>query len=508
MKDRKSQSGKIRILILILTGFLLGILVLLSGQKAVKYTSTDSFCASCHVHPQADQTWIRSTHHDNQRGIVVHCVDCHLPPEGQGYLGEKIKIGIRDVYGKWFKDLSKINWETRSRLEFAVRYTFESSCVTCHQNYFPLGLSRAGEDAHLYYDENQDEINCINCHISVGHYSEHVVHAKNVDFGKKTKRDTIIYTNPAVIEKFKNFTEYIPGTSVSFEMIAIPGGTFLMGSPDDEPYRSFDEGPVREVIISPFFMGKIEVSWDEYLAFYKQTGSQGKTTDAYLDAGEKDPDAISGPTPPWGAPDQGWGKGSRPAITMTHHAAEIYCEWLSEVSGKKYRLPTEAEWEYAARGGTTGPYYFEGNPKDYSESRFWNKLLGADTTNINSQVIYKMNSAGKTGPPDNIQNNPFGLVNMLGNVSEFCQDWYAPDTYSKYPDGILKNPQGPDSGEEYVIRGGSYRSLPENVRCAARNQTRRDAWLKTDPQTPKSIWWYSDCIHVGFRVVCEIEEND
>ena len=101
---------------------------------------------------------------------------------------------------------------------------------------------------------------------------------------------------------------------MSFEMVAIPGGTFHMGSPENEPFRNDNEGPVKEVSVTPFFMGKIEVSWDEYLAFFKQTGAKGKTTDAYLNVIRDDVDAISGPTPPYGAPDQGWGKGKMPAM--------------------------------------------------------------------------------------------------------------------------------------------------------------------------------------------------
>ena len=290
-------------------------------------------------------------------------------------------------------------------------------------------------------------------------------------------------------------------------MIAIPGGKFLMGSPEDEPFRKEDEGPQVEVELSQFFMGKIEVTWDEYLAFFTATGSEGKTSDAYLESDEnKATDAISGPTPPWGAPDQGWGKEQFPAITMTHHAAEVYCQWLSEKTGKKYRLPTEAEWEYAARGGSKAPYYFEGDPKMYESKKYIKKLAEKDTTGIFVHVHYKVNSQSKTTDPEEMKENPFGLINMLGNVAEFCQDWYAPDIYSRYSSGE-KNPTGPITGNEHVIRGGSYRSTTGDVRCASRDQTKHDAWLKTDPQSPKSIWWYSDCIHVGFRVVCEFEDN-
>jgi formylglycine-generating enzyme required for sulfatase activity len=254
-------------------------------------------------------------------------------------------------------------------------------------------------------------------------------------------------------------------------------------------------------------MGKTEVSWNEYLAFFKATGSEGrKEMTGQLNNTEVD--AITGPTPPWGAVDQGWGKTTGPAITMTHYAAETYCKWLSKVTGKNYRLPTEAEWEYACRAGTTSPYFFEGDPRKYSKNTLKNKIFGPDTSIINSYIIYSLNSNGKTHTPSEVKPNKFGLLNMLGNVSEFCKDWYSPDTYASYSKEIVVDPQGPVHGLEHVIRGGSFLSDAAEVRCATRDYTRTDAWLITDPQIPKSIWWYSDCVFVGFRVVCEQNDPD
>ncbi len=254
-------------------------------------------------------------------------------------------------------------------------------------------------------------------------------------------------------------------------------------------------------------MAKVEVTWDAYLAFFTQAGAQGKSSDTDRKEEQGQVDAISGPTPPYGAPDQGWGKGNMPAIGMTHHAAEVYCQWLTEITGKTYRLPTEAEWEYASRGGSATPYFFEGNPKRYVKQGIRNKLFGVDTTGINSYINYTENSRARSTVPESARKNPYGLIHMLGNVAEFCSDWYADDTYSNYPNGVQTNPAGPPAGEEHVIRGGSYLDGAENVRCASRDFTRSEAWLKTDPQIPKSIWWYSDCFHVGFRVVCEYNET-
>ena len=491
---------KRRSLWLVFAGFIISIILLFGGQKAISYTSTDNYCMSCHVHPIQEQNWKLSTHYNNSTGTITHCVECHLAPKGHGYLFTKAKHGSKDLYGYLFKDSASINWEEKKLLENAKKFVYEESCKECHQNLFPVSLSVNGGNAHLFYKTSKDPLNCINCHLNVGHYDKNALHAHDTSFGVTITADQTLFTEPAKVENFENFKEMIPATNVSFDMVAIPGGKFKMGSNESEQFRDPDEGPLRDVVLSDFWIAKTEVTWDEYLAFFRATGSQGRTEGQTVS--NKNVDAISGATPPWGAPDQGWGKGSRPAITMSWHAANVYCQWLSKVTGKKYRLPTEAEWEYACRGGTETPYFFEGNPKDFSSSGFLKKIFGPDTSVIASRVVYNLNSASKTQEPALIKENPFGLKNMSGNVAEFCLDYYSPDTY-KADSTVVVNPTGPARGQEHVIRGGSFKSDAKDVRSAARDFTKTKAWLVTDPQIPKSIWWYSDVVDVGFRVVCE-----
>lgn len=495
-----------KILFVIFIGFVLGITITVFFHKAIEVTSTNESCEICHVHPHVFDSWKLSVHHDTRVGIHIGCVECHLPPRGQGYLKEKIIASSRDLYGYIFKDSADFNWEAKRTLEEAQHFVFKESCMNCHENLFPLTLTKEGQDAHLYYSQNEEELRCINCHLNVGHYDPNAMHAKNVEFGSTGNENLEKFTEPAKVTSHEDFTETIPGTTISINMKAIPGGTFKIGSPEKEQLRESDEGPQKEVKLSPYFMAEIEVTWDAYLAFYSATASEGRSTDTEGSRTEDDVDAISGPTPPYGQPDQNWGLGNRPAITMSYLSAQTFCKWLTKVTGKTYRLPTEAEWEYAARGGTETPFFFEGNPKDFSKKGFIGKLFGKGSDEINNYINYNGNSQLRTVEPENVEANPFGLKNMLGNAAEYCLDWYAEDAYDKLPAGAV-DPKGPATGEEHVIRGGSFRSEIGEVRSASRDFTKSTAWMKTDPQMPKSIWWLSDCTYISFRVICEYDEN-
>ena len=495
------------------TFFILGLCVGAIGFIALYqvsvYTSTNNYCMSCHIHPHAEESWKLSMHMNNRSGTKVNCVDCHLPPKDRtwDYYSSKVKMGFKDVWGYYLKDSAKFDWEQKSELEYAVKYIPNQSCKECHYNLYPAGVSDDAIIAHLYYDDYEQKLDlqCISCHLDAGHYNPNYSHSK-----LPVQRDIYLKVDPSSyyqsatqVVKFEDFVEQIPGTPLSFKMVAIPGGAFQMGSPENEPFRKEDESPLHQVILSPFFMGEVEVTWDLYWAFYMQTMSEGRTPPqvVFTNNSRPDVDAISGPTPPFGFPDQGWGGADRPAITMTHYGAETFCLWLSQKTGKKYRLPTEAEWEYAARAGAQTPYFFPGDPKSFSDKGFWRTFFKANTDPISNYVIYAKNSRNRTQEPLAVKANPFGLKNMLGNVMEYCADRYDPNAYTQRGDHTL-NPLSTE-GTEWVIRGGSYASDASDVRCAARFYTKHDAWMKTDPQQPKSIWWYSDIKAVGFRVVCD-----
>ncbi len=468
----------------------------------MQYTSSDKYCdQACHAHPEATQTWIKSLHFSNKSGVVTHCTDCHLPAGGAAYYTEKARLGLQDFYGQALKNVAKIDWQSKQSLEYASTFSYDSACVRCHQNLFSAGLSKKGVDGHLHYQRSKARMLCINCHLHTGHYRGKQ-EAGAEDLSEKEDRE-LDKAFPLSPQGFVNYAEEIPGSEVKFRMVAVPGGTFRMGSPAEEPYRRTDEGPVHRVRLSAFWMGRTEVSWREYEVYLAQRGSKIRARDS---AEPEAPDAVTGPTPPYGSPDQGWGRGSRPAITMTHYAAVKYCEWLSLVTGKKYRLPTEAEWEYAARAGTNTPYFFAGDPRRFTTRRWLNLLLGVRSKPLGDFAWYQQNAASKTHTAEGTKANPLGLVNILGNVREFCLDWYAPDTYAQEAaSGEVLDPRGPDTGKEHVIRGGSFRSDAAELRCAARDLTETDDWMLTDPQIPKSVWWYSDCTDVGFRVVRDLD---
>jgi formylglycine-generating enzyme required for sulfatase activity len=273
----------------------------------------------------------------------------------------------------------------------------------------------------------------------------------------------------------KPYKTIIPNTDVTFAMTPIPGGEFTMGTPESERGHRKDESPQHKVKLDPFWMQTYEVTWDEYRLFMFANQAGEKTNQDEL------VDAVSRPTKPYVEMSFGMGLNGFPAISMTQHAANKYAEWLSAKTGRFYRLPTEAEWEYACRAGTTTAYSFGDDPSALKEYA-WDRA--------NSDGKYQL--IGKKKP------NPWGLYDMHGNVAEWTLDQYLPDAYAKSP---AANPwERPTKPYPQTVRGGSWNDGPDQLRCGARLPS--DAtWKQQDPQIPKSIWYLTDAQWVGFRLV-------
>jgi formylglycine-generating enzyme required for sulfatase activity len=271
------------------------------------------------------------------------------------------------------------------------------------------------------------------------------------------------------------YTETIPGTRVRFDMVPIPGGRFTIGSPANEAGRGVDEGPRREVVIEPFWLGKCEVTWDEYALWAEQR-------DLLLDdpAQKLRVDGVSRPTAAYTDMTFGMGRDGYPAICMTQHAARTYCEWLSKTTGHAYRLPTEAEWEYACRAGTTTAYGF-----------------GDDPEQLPRYAWFRGNSGEKSHPVGTKEPNAFGLCDMHGNVAEWVLDRWFEGGYHEDQDPFAA---APTAKTACVVRGGSWADPPELLRSAARRGS-TPAWQAQDPQMPKSVWYLTDAKFVGFRVL-------
>lgn len=286
--------------------------------------------------------------------------------------------------------------------------------------------------------------------------------------------------------EMKPYQEIVEQADVTFEMLPIPSGTFLMGSPEDEDDRRDDEGPQREVEISAFWMSKTEISWDVYdvwasdLDIFRRNMMNLKASprDALADQFQ-----ISQPTKPYTDMTFGMGKKGYPAICMTQHAARTFCKWLSAKTGRYYRLPTEAEWEYACRAGTTTAYSFGDDPDDLEDYAWY-----FDNTDEGYEKV------GKKKP------NPWGLHDMHGNVAEWVLDQYDEEGYVSVADQTKDPLLVPKTLYPRVVRGGGWDQYAEDCRSAARGASEED-WKKQDPQFPKSIWYHTDALHVGFRIV-------
>mgnify|MGYP001323765308 FL=1 len=312
--------------------------------------------------------------------------------------------------------------------------------------------------------------------------------------------------------EMKDYEEVAPrANDAKYKMIALKGGEFVMGSPEGEhENRTDDEGPQRKVKIEPFWIGQTEIPWALYKPFYENGIARNK--DGSLLASDKDKevtvrgrqrkkavkdalargdssnivDVVSQPTPQY---HDMFGSGEHaselnyPAMCTTHHAASKFCQWLSAQTGHFYRLPTEAEWEYACRAGTTTAFHF-----------------GDDIAKLDEYAWHGDNSEFTYYPVGTKKPNPWGLYDMHGNVGEWVLDGFSEGYRNTIKDGAVNPWNISLTRYPRIVKGGSWDQNPDECRSAARAQSVKD-WKDTDPQVPKSIWYHTDGQFIGFRIV-------
>jgi len=231
-------------------------------------------------------------------------------------------------------------------------------------------------------------------------------------------------------------------------------------------------------------MAKYETTWDLYNLFMSRNLDELQPAFNSKNEVNIDIDAVSGATTPYVEMSFGMGTDGFPAISMTQLAAKKFCQWLSAITGNFYRLPTEAEWEYACRAGSEKAYSFGDDPKE-----------------LNNYAWFKDNSNNKYHKVGQKLPNNWGLYDMHGNVSEWTLDAYNTTTYLKASQNLSKNPiVKPIKLYPRVVRGGSWKSSNYRLRSASRQASSKQ-WKKQDPQIPRSKWWHTDAQFVGFRVV-------
>lgn len=244
---------------------------------------------------------------------------------------------------------------------------------------------------------------------------------------------------PVTAESQHVLLDSIPGTLVRFELVGVPAGEWS------------DGGNATPVVVGPIFIGRTEVTWDMYDAFALSSPDTG---------GSQVADAVARPTRPYGAPDYGWGHAGFPVISVARSAAEAFCAWLSQRTGKKYRLPTDVEWAYVAHLASGGDPLSPGA--------------------LDSLAWHAGNANGRTHAVATKGTDALGLYDLFGNAAEWVTT----------------------SGGRPAVRGGSFRDPPSAVGPGAR-AVQDDSWNERDPQIPQSRWWLSDGPFVGFRIVRE-----
>jgi formylglycine-generating enzyme required for sulfatase activity len=276
-------------------------------------------------------------------------------------------------------------------------------------------------------------------------------------------------------QDFKTYEQSISGTSIKFKMAAVTGGKFKIGSAPSEKDREADETQ-KDVEVSSFWMGTHEVTFAEWDAYFKDNSLPQS----------KNIDGVTRATPQY--IDLTWGMGrdaNQPTNSMSQLATMMYCKWLYSKTGIFFRLPTEAEWEFACKGGTAG------------------KPLGADPASLKEYGYFAENSGGKYHPVGEKKPNALGLFDIFGNLSEWTLDQYDASGYGKLSP---KDPLAPPTSKyPRVARGGSYLDERKELRCSNRIPSNAN-WNQRDPQIPKSKWWLTDGMGVGFRVVRPLKQ--
>tara|TARA_R100001143_G_scaffold63575_1_gene72194 strand:- start:5464 stop:6603 length:1140 start_codon:yes stop_codon:yes gene_type:complete len=298
---------------------------------------------------------------------------------------------------------------------------------------------------------------------------------------------------------FDDHAQSIADSNQEIDLAAIPGGVFQMGG---------NSAGMHAVELDSFWISKHEVSWDQYNLFLEDSiqdlrrelykvfyNVDIETADAvsaptwteelleFLRDADIPADVISIPSPAYGDLSAGMGESGYPAVNITHYAALMYTKWLTVKTGDFYRLPTEAEWEYACRAGNYDnytPYY---------------------VSQIDQYAWHAGNSDRTYQPVDSKLPNPFGIYNMLGNVAEWTMDQYHEDYLERLEGEPANNPWfKPDELYPRAVRGGSWMDQPDVASCLQRRGS-DPSWKRNDPQLPKSLWWHTNAYHVGFRVV-------
>ena len=291
-----------------------------------------------------------------------------------------------------------------------------------------------------------------------------------------------IFINGVIGQTFEDYDETIKldDKEISFKMIAVAGGDFLMGSPAEQNGSRSDERPIHKVGIDSLWVGQFEVTWDLYNLFLDKEISLIAKEEIL----EEKLDAITRPSPPFEDPSRGMGQENYPVVNISPYAALTFCKWLSTITGNFYRLPTEAEWEYSCRAGSSDAYPF-----------------GDDLSELPKYAVFFENSNGQYAKVGSKKPNKWGIYDMIGNVSEWTLDFYDASFYKNLSDKDTKNPWNvPYALHPRVYRGGSWDDNADRLRCAAREGSGLNL-QRGDPQVPKSFWWYTNSEFIGFRIV-------